>query len=612
MAPHIVPNRRWWQYETTPERARALIDTCAELVVAQKPRIQAGLKHARLFAGLRPGVFSSFLSVGFAEIQPTTELLQDRFGLNIIRSVVNTYVSQLAKEQIKVTWLTDDGSLDQQRKAKLTEQFTEGTFHTTKFRRLAPLIAMDAAIYGTGAVKIYSHKGRMRAERTFPFELLVDDLDGRSGSPHQLIHHYIADRQAVLVMAKDMGVEVLEAIRTAAPARTTSSGRSTRTDGDMVEVVEGWYLESDVGSGDGRHVIAINGQALCDEEWDRPTFPFAFMRFSPGTGGFWGSGLPELLTVLQRLVNENLYALMDAIGAATLKVLIERGSKIIKSQINNRIGDVWEYTGQRPQFEATPPVFQQFTQFLDWTTQQAYAIAGISQMSAQSMKPAGLDSGRALRAYADVQTTRLVVDARAYESLHVDAAVMMRDEAREMEGGLEVVAPYQGTLKRVHFKDIASVADDAVCVPWPTNLLPSTPEGKLQSVVEMSQANWLQPKQAMRLLDYPDLSAVTRREYAVEDYAAWVSGQIFEHNKLVAPDPLLDLPTVIAYVKAEYARAVTMLPEGDKRLATGRDWMSQASALVVQNQPPAAPPATPGPMAVPNAPPHSDLLPVGS
>ena len=606
--------KRWWQRDTPEDRARAVIATCAELVIDQRQRIKAGFKHARLFAGLRPDAFSSFLSVGFADVAPTVELMQDRFGLNVIRSVVNTYVSQLAKEQIKVTWLTDDGTFDQQRLAKTFEQFTEGCFHETRFRRLAPLIALDAAVYGTGAVKVYCDSNRrMRAERVFPFELLVDDLDARYGEPRQLIHHYIADRTVLLAMLKGQPEAIRKAIESAPPARTVKQAGQSKQQADMVEVVESWHLESAEGCGDGRHIIACNDVAICDEEWTLQRFPFAFMRFTPSTGGFWGSGLPELLTVLQRLVNQNLYALMDAIEAATLKVLIERGSKIIKSQVNNRIGDVWEYTGTAPRFEATPPVFQQFTTFLDWVMQQAYAIAGVSQMSAQSMKPAGLDSGRAIRAYADVQTQRLVVDARSYEALHVDAAVLMRDIATE-DGGVEVVSPYQGKLRRVKVSSLKGrVANDAVCVPWPTNLLPSTPEGKLQSAIEMSQAGWLPPKKAMRLLDYPDLSAVTTREYASEDYISWVCEQIFGHKRLVAPDPLIDLPGARQAMLDEYARASTMLEPGDERLELARQWIEQAQGLIEQNQPPqpAPGPGPSAPMASPQSAPTSDLLPVG-
>ncbi len=49
------------------------------------------------------------------------------------------------------------------------------------------------------------------------------------------------------------------------------------------------------------------------------------------------------------------------------------------------------------------------------------------------------------------------------------------------------------------------VEDSYVLKVYPTNLLPQTPAGRLSTVQDMLQAGFIDPKEAMALLDFPDL-----------------------------------------------------------------------------------------------------------
>ena len=73
--------------------------------------------------------------------------------------------------------------------------------------------------------------------------------------------------------------------------------------------------------------------------------------------------------------------------------MVEQGSKVNFAALNDQLGSKVEYEGQAPVFNAPTPVDPSMAAHLLFLLQQAYALVGISQMSAQSLKPAGIDSG---------------------------------------------------------------------------------------------------------------------------------------------------------------------------------------------------------------------------
>src|SRR5690606_20657104 len=103
----------------------------------------------------------------------------------------------------------------------------------------------------------------------------------------------------------------------------------------MVEVVESWRLPYE-GKG-GRHTICIEGATLLDEPWERDSFPFAFLCWSPPRSGFWGSVLVDELAALQYKVNEVFRDLQQNIYyTSAIKVLVRRGADIAKKKLSGK------------------------------------------------------------------------------------------------------------------------------------------------------------------------------------------------------------------------------------------------------------------------------------
>lgn len=614
----------WWQ--SPPEQlASRVIETTQALLKAQMVRTTNGFAHARLYGGLSPSLLLGFSTVGFTDASAVDEVAVPRSPLNIVRSVVGTLASMVADEHVGVTFLTSDGSLDDRQSAKDLEAWTDGCFYLSDWERVSIKVVIDALVHGTGVARIGMDSGVPYAHRYLPYEVLVDDMDGRDGYPSQLIHRRLVQRAALCAIYPDLE-EQIEQLPRYTQRQSISVGI-----GDCVEVAEAWHLPSGKDTGDGRHVLCAEGLTLLDEEWEHPAFPFVVLRYEESQTGFWGSGLAELLMPLQGMVNSAVMAARESMDAATFKIAIEAGSKIVQSQINNRIAGVIEYTNKPPTMMETPPVIQQFISTIEWAKGEAFALAGISQMSSQSLKPAGLDSGRALRAYSDIESKRFAAFGAAVKRMHVEAAARFIDAARTSVDDVEVPARVKDRFRKVSWKKIALPPDSYSIRPYPINALAKDPAQRIQTLTEMTQAGWLTPPQAARAVDYPDVQAAIAPFIAMEEFLDWQMSKLLA-GESVQPDPVIPLQAQLARAQATYARAATELEPDDKRLAALRIFLEVASA---QSQPPAppppgapgpdagagpgAPPPVPGgppgppaaPMARPQALPVSDLLPMG-
>ena len=271
---------------------------------------------------------------------------------------------------------------------------------------------------------------------------------------------------------------------------------------------------------------------------------------------------------------------------ATPKVFIETGSKISKAHINNEVWGVIEYTGTKPDFHVPRTTTGEVFSHLDRLFGRAYEVAGISEMAAQAKKPAGLDSGVAIREFSDIQSERFMLVAQAYENLFLTAARQMIDIARDIEeqgNTYEVISHGDKYIERIKWKDIDLEEDQYVMQIYPTSLLSSTPAAKLQTIQEMAQTGLLNPTEARALLDYPDLEAVNQLATAFIDDVDLLIEEMIEKGRYHPPETFSNLEFAIQRVQSAYLRAkIDKVPE--ERLELLRRYMDDAIRVIQTQQ----------------------------
>jgi len=602
---------QWWLLEDV-ERARAVAATLEVLAKQQDLRLKQILISSRLYGNqtmMGPNGMS------FSKLQVLHPSLRERISFNVVQSAIDTILSKTTKSKPKPLFLTSGGDYKQQRRAKKLNKFVEGLFFEQKSYVKGAEAMRDGCVWGTGAVHVFEKDGRVCHERTLTHELWVDELEGFYGNPRSMYHCRNVDRETLAAQFPDYRKEIMRAEQgspdTTGYAQTTS---------DLVELREAWHLPSSEDSEDGVHCLSIDDCCLFSEPWTKDHFPFAFFHWERRLHGFWGQGLAEQIQGIQLEVNKLLNVIQRAhhLGGS-FKVLIENGSKIVKEHLNNDVGAIIAYTGQKPEYVVPPLVPPEIYTHLKTLRDAAYEQAGISQLSASSRKPEGIESGKALRAFNDIESERFVTVGQAYEQFYLDLAKLSvecaQDIAKRHRGHYTVKVPGKLDVLELDWADIDLDRDAYVMQAFPISSLPSDPSGRWQTIQEYVAAGWITKRQGKRLMNFPDLEAVEGLENAAEDYLTMILDRIVDEGVATPPDPLDDLVLARSLALEYYQRGKTNGLEPE-RLELLRVFMQQIDDLQQAAQEAAMPPAPPmspevggPPQAVPMGPPVSDLLP---
>ncbi len=604
---------QWWKAKD--EEAHASVIAVVDSIASDQAwRELEDLRHARLYSNRQ----MLQLMPGYRARTSPTPASANRLRRNVVKSCVDTAAAMISTNRPNPKFLTSDGNGGLQRKAKWLTRYVEGVFYDGNAYSEAQRCFVDACVTGTGVVRAYWDEGptgdmRLRFERAMPWEIYVDEEDGRDGKPKQLHHVRWVYADVLCQKFPAKAKQIRQAV-------TSPSASSTRVkQGDKVRVVESWHLRSGWSAKDGRHAIVIEGCTLLAEEWTLDSFPYAFFRWNDRQVGFWGCGLAEELVEIQAEINRTAQAIQAAQHlVANPRVYVEKGSHVNQAQLTNKPGGVVEYQGRPPTFATPVAMNGEAYSWLESCTRSAYEISGISQMQASAQKPGGLDSGVAIREYNDTAAVRFTKTSQRWEDLFMELArttiAMSRQAYESGAKQLSVNASDGKFLRQVKWSEV-SIDDDRFHMEvFPTSMLPTTPAGKLQTVQELVQAGLMRKEYAVSFLDFPDLEAFTSLETAAFEDVRWTIERILEHGEPQDVDEVTNLELAVTVGMSAVLRAKRD-KEPEERQQLLREWVDRCKDAMNAQPPADVGPSGPAndnggqPIAQPNAPPTSDLLP---
>ena len=543
---------QWWE-PAKRNRHELVVGVVNEIQTQGSYRRSQNLHHLRMYSdravtGAIGGSYSGYVEDrGFR---------RPRLSINVVRNCIDSATSLITRGRPAVSYITSEGDYTRQQRAKARSKFVQAIFHQNSVYDTGPKIFKDSCIFGTGIAKVCRDYDRVLIEKVFPGEIWVDDAEAVYGDPPSLFQVKAVDKRRL--KARFPGKANI--IDTASPPDIKNYGRSAIA--NQVQVIEAWHLPSGPEAGDGRHVICLDSGVLRDEGYEHQNFPFAVMRWNDDPIGWWGTGLAYELAGLQYEINSLLrMAQLGMYSAGGAKVLVEKGSKIAKTHLNN---DLWatvvEYVGAAPQWIVPPPMSPVVQAMLQFYIDQSYAITGISQLGARGEIPSGLaGSGRAQLVYKDIESQRFITVQRRYEQFFMDLAECSLQAAADMaeqEGG-EFEATYVGgkLLERVHYSDIGD-EDDEFCVQAePVSMLPYTMAGKFALAEQMRAAGYIDANSAKKLSGLPDVDAEMNLELAPIDLVDDAIERILEKGESLWPDPRGDVGLAVKRASLAFQRA---------------------------------------------------------
>lgn len=565
-----------WYKKTGADLAESLYAFVGQLRNDQGYRQDENLRHLRLYGNMET---YSLRNYGFYRAEPSAAT-SPRVTLNIVQSMVDTVVSKITKNKPRPSFLTDGADWSLQRKAKKLSQFVEGQFYATDFYSKRALAIQDSCIMGTGPLKIYREGKVIKCDRVFVDELTIDETESLYGEVRSLYQTKHLPLEVLQSMFPDHATELEIA---ASPEISDWASGSNKAKTNLLKVVEAWHLPSGPDATDGVHSIVCEKLNLFTEPYKRHYFPFVNWRWNVRPIGYWGQGVAEQLTGIQLEINKILRTIQVAMHLVSVpKIFIEASSKIVESHLNNKIGGIIKYVGQPPVEGKLGSIPRELFEQLDRLYNRAYEVIGVSQLAAQASKPQGLNSGKALREFNDIESERFMSVAQRDEQAVLDAAkqyIALGKEIYDAYGEYKVKTKGARFMEVLDWSDVDMEADQYLMQCFPVSALSKTPAGRLQDIQELMAIGLIGKEDGMKLLDFPDLQHFYNFNNAgLEDIERTIE-EMIDNAAYSTPEPYQNLILGVTKMQQAYLMYKSQgAPE--ERLELFRRWIEDAQTLL--------------------------------
>jgi hypothetical protein len=381
---------------------------------------------------------------------------------NVCASNVDTVCAAIAATDVRSRFMTDGATWAMQRMARHLEWYAEEVSVdldvTAKCRRAFK----SSPIKGTACMKVHVDAfDRVCVEPTLPDDIIVDESDLRPDKTPREMHN------RVLMAADDLIAEFPE--HEEAILQAAQKGRGlTRLWADYRPVpagrlvmLESWKppigVKGKKGYKPGRHTKVIDGCDLLDEKWEEDFFPVVKMVWSEKEDGWFGIGGVERIAGHQRVINKGNWQtdrLIDQFAVPTTYVDMANASIAVKS--TNRLGTIAvTKNGFIPKTVHPPAVNADVLNRTAGTKNSAFEEFGVSRLAAQSQKPAGIDSGIALREYRDQTTQRFSLQEKAFEKFVLDTITLILWCCKKLGAKAPTIMRHSRFgAKRIRWKDV--------------------------------------------------------------------------------------------------------------------------------------------------------------
>jgi len=458
--------------------------------------------------------------------------------LNILRSCIDTMLSKLSQTKVRPFFNPVNGTYKTTKVCRNAQIFFDGYYDAQDvYKKLIQSMA-DALTFDMGV--IWADDETATVQRVPPWQFYFDAGEMSEG---KLTRCAIIKRQYPLLALrdyKDLPQEYIDAMQS--------------TPNAYVKLVRYYDL---LGK---KEYIFAGGKKIRERAIEFEIPPFVWIYYKDPIKGAFSDSMLDSVYPIQRMVDELTYKISKAAQVSPANtVFIPRGSDIKTSIFaSSRIGDVFEYniagsSGASPVMVATPPAIDpQYIQLLELFEQKMYNLTGVSQLSAQSKKPSGLNSGVALQTLEDVESERHNVVLTNYIRMARDLAERIIDVYPEKAD----VLPRRQNRSAIKWGDIKKEREAFSMQFSASSSLSKDPKVKMEQIEKLLSMQVIDPSIASTLLEMPDLEGA----YSIVTAAYNANEKIIERVIEDGPDPV----NGYAYfectdIKGLFKQAVNML-----------------------------------------------------
>ena len=405
----------------------------------------------------------------------TTSSIQE----NVIASCIETLCSKIASQKVRPFFNTVNGTFKEMQIARQAQTYFDQMYDEKDVNKTITNAFKSACIFDKGVIKITKEEISTR----LPWNVYVD--------PKEVSYNkitYIAEK-----LPKT-------------PGRLLYTKYGIKADFNLDYTIYEYYDIIE-------HTKAIYVEELnkvTTEKWEPEVIPYLFMYYSDPIKGNTSQSVVDQLYGIQMQIDDILSVIKDSVQMNPgMTLFVPRTANIKTNMLSNRTGQIIQYD-PIPNQSASPITYAtsdiisaQFIQLLDKLKNDAYEIVGISQLSATSQKPEGLNSGVALSTMEDIESDRFETQLNSVIRMYIDVAKACMDIFSPEEDILP-----QGTNRaNIKWADIIEARDNLKIQFSAANSLSKDPSEKLKQLVALAQAGVVPQSHIASLMELPDLQS---------------------------------------------------------------------------------------------------------
>jgi hypothetical protein len=454
--------------------------------------------------------------------------------INVIRSCIETHVSKISQSKTRPLITPQKGTYKDYQIAENAQLFFDTYFDKENIFAKTIEALKDAEIFDMGVTWIDEFEKSIKVVK--PWQYFFDYAEYQYKKENFC---FIEERDYSIINALDifgLPEEIGKAIPYYLPAFTDEEGNIRGTYDDVDRNTDSGKLIKGQARIKGslwseyqvnptakcthnvfydlrncQRIDLINGVEVKRTDLESDANPCTLIWYMPPVKGGQSTSMTDNLFTIQDQINLLAGQIAEAaeLSPANFIVLptgsLGESDGIKASMIENGVATVYEYSavdGAGPFSVQTPDfISEQRKEMLQYWIQLAYEMEGISQLSAQSKKPSGINSGVGLQTLQDVESERHNVILGAYIKFTEEIAKKIIKVFPEEED----ILPARRGMKSVKWKDIKTSDSSYAIQIAPTDWLSTDPMVKMQQIEKMIAMGRITNAYANKLMDIPDL-----------------------------------------------------------------------------------------------------------
>lgn len=397
---------------------------------------------------------------------------------NVIKSCIDTLVSKIASQKVRPFFNTVNGTFRDMQIVKQAQQLFDALYDEQNVNKIISDCFRDSGIFDTGI--IYVDKETKKISRVMPWQISFDNKEASYNSLTRLLWK-MENYPVTLLPFSSKNIQNIR-------QSVTYYRYYNLNDKKLVH----WVPELDY---------------YKEEVWDRDVLPFIFLFYDDPIKSGSTTSIVDQLWGLQEAIDAILVKIKDASQLSSpLKYFVPENSTIKVKKLTNRTGEIITYTAlpnqtTSPITTAVEPFMDpQWTQLLDKFKQDAYEQCGISQLSATSQKPQGLNSGVALSTMEDIESDRFEIQLNNVIRTYTDLAklcIALFDENED-------ILPANRLRQSIKWADIVQAQEQLVVQFSAAENLSKDPTQRAQQVNMLVQMGAIPQSRVTALMEIPD------------------------------------------------------------------------------------------------------------